>query len=450
LIRDPKTVEAIVNGTTVTYTTRPIQMQWYVTAQRADGAESLRMPFYYKPIFSQPAVSSVDTQLYPGTVTVGTANSELSQDADYVLIPFDIDAATFKLDATLDFMQVVDGTFSDLDLYLLDPDGNVVTSSTQPGGPEHINTLITRPGRYTYKVDGFLAANTAFTITSSQLKGSALPPTLQTVAGDYVDGQGNHVDFDGTFTISWTPRGGEQGFEIERSNDNENWQTVGSVSGSTNSFALNNLGNGTYYLRVRAITAGEIGKYVTDPSNVISVLVDTRSKVDITSQVTRAISNVSLSGGVFQLDLAVTNNSAQNYVPLVDLNVIGISSTSNTVKVINADNSKDGKSQANAALFGYSQQIGSDEIFSAGEVTSTRTLRFQDNASEMFTFDAVVTAYVQTGGGSSSSSSSSSSQQTSSGSSSSGLLPLTQLKAVLRFTANPLTKTVTAQLVSLK
>ena len=43
LIRDPNTLD--VNGTSVTF--RPIQMQWYVTAQSSNG-QSLRMPFYFK------------------------------------------------------------------------------------------------------------------------------------------------------------------------------------------------------------------------------------------------------------------------------------------------------------------------------------------------------------------------------------------------------------------
>jgi len=181
------------------------------------------------------------------------------------------------------------------------------------------------------------------------------------------------------------------------------------------------------------------------------VLVDQRVKVDITNQVNQAVSNVTLSGGVFQLNLALTNNSSQTYLPLLDLNVIGISSGTGTIKVVNADNGNDGRSQANAALFGYTSQIGPEQTFSPSEVSGTRTLRFQDSASEMFTFDAVVTAYLGSGGASASSSPGSGSPPPSpAASNSESLLPLNQLKAVMRFTANPLTKTVTVQLVSLK
>jgi hypothetical protein len=462
LIRDPNVAETIVNGTTVTFVSRPIQMQWYVTAQRADGGESLRMPFYYKPVFSQPAIASIDSETFHGTVAAGDLGAELAPGRTYVDVPFEVGSTTFKLDATLEFTSDVDGLFPDLDLFLLDSDGNVVDSSIRAGGPENISTAIT-PGSYTYRVGGYLAANTSFDLTSSQAKGhNAVPPVMQSIVADFANAQGDQVDFDGNINLSWTPHGGEQGFEIEHSaddkdaqgnpipDDQKTWDILADVGSTVTSYTANGHSNGKHFFRVRAIYPGQIGMFVTGGSNSSSVLVDQRSKVDITTQITRAISNVSLSGGVFQLDLTIANNSAQNYVPLVDLNIVGITSGSNTVKVINADNSQDGKSVANAALFGYSQKIGSDEIFSASEVTAPRTVQFQDSASEMFTFDAVVTAYVSTGGGSSSSSSSSSSQQSSSGSSGSGLLPLTQLKAVLRFTANPLTKTVTAQLVSLK
>src|SRR5713226_780317 len=451
LIRDPNVADAVVSGNTVTFVPRPIEMQWYVTAQRADGAESLRMPFYFKPVFSVPKALSTDATTFTGAVAAGDGDLETVSGVTFVDIPFQVSDTTLKINAHLDFFQVVNGEVADLDLFLLDPDGNRIASSTNPGGPEDISVSVNRGGTYTYRVDGSLAANTNFTLTSTLSKAPS-GPTLQTIPGDFVNAQGQHVDFDGSFNVNWTPNGGEQGFEIEESTDNQNWQILSDVSGATTSFALANQANGTYFFRVRAIDAGQIGMFVTNPGNVVSVLVDQRSKVDITNQVSEPISKVSLSGGVFQLDLALTNNSAQTYVPLVDLNVVNVSSATGTVKVINADNSKDGKTQANAALFGYSQKLGSDEMFSPSEMSGARTMRFQDSASEMFTFDAVVTGYLQTGAAASGSSSSSSAPASQQSSPSNDPLAgvLTKFTAVLRFTANPLTNTVTAQLVSLK
>jgi hypothetical protein len=446
LIRDPNTLE--VNGTSVTF--RPIQMQWYVTAQSSNG-QSLRMPFYFKPVPSVPA-TTIEAATATGTVTAGDGGLETVPGTTSVDVPVPMRNNTYKFSAHLDFFQIVDGLVNDLDLFLLDPDGNVVVSSTNAGGPEDLSTQISRGGNYTLRVSGFLAANCGFTLTSKQFKGTLAAPSLQPILGNYIDPQGHEVDFDGSFNLQWAPAGGEQGFEIEQTTpDNSDWQFVADVPAGTTTYAFNNLANGQYSFRVRGIQPGQIGKYITDPSNSAGVLVDQRSKVDITNLVSQAISNVSLSGGVFQLNLSLTNNSAQTYLPLVDLNVISINSASGAIKVINADNGKDGKTQANAALFGYTSQVGPEQQFSPNEVSGTRNLRFQDSASEMFTFDAVVTAYLGSGGSSSSSASApnSSQQQSSSGSDpTAGLLK--QVKAVMRFTANPLTKTVTVQLVSLK
>ena len=118
---------------------------------------------------------------------------------------------------------------------------------------------------------------------------------------------------------------------------------------------------------------------------------------------------------------------------------------------MNADNQKNGTSLANAALFGFSQKLGADQQFTPGEPTSPRTIQLQDSAMALASVDVLVTAYVGTGGSSSSSSSSSSGgSQSSSPSSGGGLLPLTKITAVMRFTVNPLTKTVTSQLIKLQ
>jgi hypothetical protein len=137
LIRDPNIAE--VNGNTITF--RQIEMQWYVTAKRSDGAESLRMPFYYRPTPSMPTqnATSTDTQTYTGTIVAGDADNKTVAGVTYVDIPFQVAPTTSKINATLDFFQVVNGTFADLDLFLIDPDGNVIKSSTNPGGPENVD-----------------------------------------------------------------------------------------------------------------------------------------------------------------------------------------------------------------------------------------------------------------------------------------------------------------------
>lgn len=396
IIRDPNVAET--NGTQTTF--RQIEMQWYVTARRSDGAESLRMPFYYRPVPSLPAPTSTstETQGFTGTILAGDAGNKTAAGVTFVDIPFIASNTTSKIVADLEFAQLVDGTFADLDLFLLDPDGNVVTSSTSPGGPEHIDVNVSRAGTYTYEVTGFLAAATDFALTSRQVKGNAAPPALTQVSGDFVDAQGRHVDFDGNFALQWQPNGGEQGFEIERSTDNQSWQVIADVTPDVSSYAISNLANGQYFFRVRAFYPGQIGLFVTFPSDITSVLVDQRLQTEITNLVKTAVSNASLSAGVFQFDMNMTNQSANAYVPLVEFKIIGIASASGTVQVVNSDNGGNGTSVANAALFDYSRQLGSDELFSAAEVSGNRTMAFRDNASELFTFSAIVTAYQRIGG----------------------------------------------------
>ena len=436
-------------GTSVIF--EKIEMQWYVTAERTDGQESLRMPFYFKPGPSLPANPTFETQTQTATVPVGSAGQQLVTGLDYVDVPMTVPASAYKLDVSAEWFERPTGSQEDIDYELLDPDGKVIASSGNPAGTtETVSVGISRGGTYTHRLIGFVNAATNVTITSKLSEGPAAP-TAQTIPGDFTDAQNRNVDFDGSFTLNWTAVGGEQGFEIEQSSaSSPDWTVIADVAGNTTSYNFTSLANDAYSFRVRGIHAGQIGKYVTNAGNTVSVTVDNRSKVDITNLVSYPISNVSLSGGVWQQDVSLVNNSTQAYVPFVDFNVIGINSASGTVHVINADNGQTGTAQANAALFSFTQSLGSDQIFSPAETTSARTVKFQDSASEMFTWDVQVTAYVSSGGKSSSSSSApSGASQPSSSGGITGSLPLTKITAVMRFTANPLTRTVTSQLIKL-
>jgi hypothetical protein len=150
--------------------------------------------------------------------------------------------------------------------------------------------------------------------------------------------------------------------------------------------------------------------------------------------------------GVFKLDLAIISNSTAAYVPLVELNVVKITSGTGTVSVKNAENGGNGKSTATAALFGYSNQLGSDQVFSPSEVSGIRTLQFNDSSSEMFSFDVNVTAFMagSGGGGGAPAAPAGGGAGSGSGGSGSSLLPLTK---VMRITVNPLTKVVSVKLL---
>src|SRR4029079_2783215 len=101
---------------------------------------------------------------------------------------------------------------------------------------EQVNVPVNRGGTYTHRLKGFLNVATDVTITSDLSKGPEAP-AAQTIPADFTDDQNRQVDFDGNVTLSWTPVGGEQGFEIERSSTaNPDWQVIANVAGNTNSF----------------------------------------------------------------------------------------------------------------------------------------------------------------------------------------------------------------------
>ena len=447
VVRDPNVVETIVNGSSVTFNTRQMQMQWYVTATRSSG-DRLRMPFYLRPTPSLPANPVVTPQNFSGILPAGDSGQQLASGATYVEHSFTVAAGVYRIDAQLDYTaQAVE----DLDFYLYGPDGKEVTHSAISGGPEQFSAIISQAGAYKYRVVGFANGPVQYTIAGSLFSGPPAP-AMQAIPGDFTNAAGDNVDFDGSFNVQWTPQGGEQGFELEKSTDNQNWDFVADLGAGTTSYAISNQADGQYFYRVRGLTPGQIGYYVTAASSSTKVVVSGRTKVDITSQISYPVSNVSLVSGIWQQDFNLVNNSTQTYLPLVDFNVIGLHSGSGTVRVLNADNGKTGTSPADAALFSFTQKLGSDQTFSIGETTDSRTIRFQDSAFEMFTWDVVATAYVGTGGSSSSSSSSQAGAQPppAGGGATGNLLPLSKITAVMRFTANPLTKKVTGQLISLK
>ena len=72
--------------------------------------------------------------------------------------------------------------------------------------------------------------------------------------------QGQPVDFDGSFTLSWQAEGHEHGFEVERSNDNgQAWNVIATPTGT--SLALTDQPNGNLQYRVRGLQEGVIGSY---------------------------------------------------------------------------------------------------------------------------------------------------------------------------------------------
>jgi subtilisin family serine protease len=456
---------AKTNGTSVVF--EKIQMQWYVTARRGDGAESLRMPFFFRPGSTLPAEPTVVTTENTAVMPAGDAGTQrdtagFQPEADgvtYMDIPFEVDASTYQIDARTEWAQtdVAGNGAPDIDYQLLDPEGNVIADSGNGVGPEFVSVRVERPGTYTHRVIGFSSVGTEFTVTTTLGKGN-LPPALNAIAGDFTNAQNKPVDFDGTVNLSWRPTAGATGYEVERSTDGTNYSVVlAGLGANQTSAALADQSNGENFYRVRALAPGQIGSYVTAPSNAASVIVDRRTKVNISDQVSGVISNVSFVGGVFKLDFSIKGENLQHqampstYYPGVELNVIGITTgtTTNNISVRNAENSQDGRSVATGALFTFSRLLGADEAFTPMEVTGARSLEFNDPSAQMFSFDVAVTAYQRAGGGGGETAPAGgqSAGTSTGGSSTQSGTSLQSLTKVMRFTVNPLTKAVTAKLL---
>ncbi len=462
----PSSVAVSANGS-VTFTatitvdgdvlrdTTPTQFQWYVVAQHAGSGEKLRAPMYMQATATLPsdAISSSQTTTYTGTVLAGDGGVQrdndiyVAENATYVNVPFAVGAATLKLDATLSWSYTeVPGAglgLPDLDFLLYDPNGNQIGSSGNGSGPEHIAVNTTIPGTYVYRVYGWANGPTDFTISSTQLMGGA-PPVVQPFAADLTIGS-QRFDFDGSYVVNWQPQGSVLNYEVEESTDGNNWNVVSTVDGNTTSVSLTNVSEGTHSYRVRSITPGRIGKYVTIPSNVESLTVSRRSEVDATQSITAINRSIAFPAGATELVTALKNQSSTVFVPYIRFEIIAIQSTGNTVRVANADNSGDGVSTP--AVFDYSQLFGADLV--ANEESGNRTLRFTNPNTSLFTFTARVKAYVLTGGaGSQGAGGSSGGSSAGSGSSSSGGSgTASNGSRLLRFTVNPLTGLVSVQLL---
>jgi subtilisin family serine protease len=431
------------------------QFQWYVVAQ--NGTKKLRVPMYLQATPSLPGdvVGSTVTDVYTGTVLASDAGVQrdnevyLLSDATYVDIPFDIDASTLKLDGTLtwDITDTPAGVgLPDLDFLLFDPNGNQIGDSGNSNTPEHIAANTTIPGTYIWRVYGWAGAAVDFELQSTQLKGGAAP-VVQPFASDFTQDNVRH-DFDGSYTINWQPRGAVEGYEVERSTDGVNWTVVGTTDGSATSGSFSNVADGTYQYRVRSITSGRVGKFVTQPSNVETIKVSRRTEVDATSSLGAINRSITFPSGATELVTALKNQSTTTFYPNTRFEITAIQG--NSVKVVNADNNGDGVSSV--AVFDYSQLVGS--ALAPNAESGNKTIRFSNPNNILFTFTARVKANVLAGGttsGGSTGGTTTGGTTTSGGTTSGGTTTngttggLTS--RLFKFTVNPLTRTVSVTLL---
>lgn len=433
-------VSAVIDGDKVRSTAlndnESLQTMWYVVATKADGSETLRMPMYLKPEMSQPLqVAGNETEVFHGSLITGDNNTAAVSGVTYQDFPVEVNAGAFRLIGDLEYTTTL---VDDVDLFLIDPSGTQIASSTNGGGPEHIEATVEQTGTYIWRVSGWVNGPVETTLTSTQALGG-VAPMMSVNDTDFTDNQGNQVDFDGSVNLSWTAAGSEKAFDVEYSTDGENYALYASVDGQTTSLTTDVLGNGQHFFRVKALFNGKIGYYVSTASEAASVLVDQRSEADITGDVSTAISAVSFTNGVFSLDMSMTNNSSNDYVPHLDLAITKIKSASGQVTVMNADNGGVGTKDDNA-IFSYAGSIGGEQVFSAGETSDVRHMQFANPASEMFQVYLKVTGHTSSGG----SAETTSAQSTESAETA----EVSLTEQLIELTINPVTGDIVSQLVA--
>jgi uncharacterized membrane protein YgcG len=165
---------------------------------------------------------------------------------------------------------------------------------------------------------------------------------------------------------------------------------------------------------------------------------------NLNSLVSLNATNPGSASGISSFNLTMKNTSTQSIFTPLRVEVASLTSPSGKVKVYNADNSGAGA----GANWDYSSSIGLDNILSAAETSSARTLKFTNTGNEAFTvtFNVIGNlARASGGGGSSGGSSSGGSASTGGTSVSSPTGNVTNM--VFSVTYNPLLNTLTWQLV---
>ena len=181
-------------------------------------------------------------------------------------------------------------------------------------------------------------------------------------------------------------------FRVQESADGgDTWATLADVDASQTTYSVSGRGNGVYQYRVVGLFPVQYGLLAGPASAARSVHVDRRVEQDVTSLVQAAIVDGSLSfvGGFTQFDQTLKNVSSTTLYPTLRFVVTSVQSNSGRVSVVNADNNGAGTSSS-PANFDYSNAFGYD--FAPGEVSASKHLKFNNPASEMFQFTAVVYA----------------------------------------------------------
>lgn len=127
---------------------RGIQGQVYFDGVLTDG-----------PLFPSDTVLVEETETFTGTMGPSVENLQI----DEYTIEVGSDTTTIRAELRW-------GGGIDLDLYLLDPEGNQVASAATLANPEVLEFAVKIPGTYTYQVTGYATVVADYTLTSTQVR----------------------------------------------------------------------------------------------------------------------------------------------------------------------------------------------------------------------------------------------------------------------------------------
>ncbi|MGH7450692.1 MAG: S8 family serine peptidase [bacterium] len=112
-------------------------------------------------IYIDGALFPANTQFVDETTTFSATMPPSVSGTTTHTIQFQVSSNTIQISAELSWDAV-----ADLDLYLLDPNGQQVASSASLANPESFTYWVTQPGTYTYEIAGFASVLTNYTLTS--------------------------------------------------------------------------------------------------------------------------------------------------------------------------------------------------------------------------------------------------------------------------------------------
>ena len=97
-----------------------------------------------------------DTQTFTGTLGPSVENLQV------LTHTIEVGADATSIDAVLSWTGLLD-----VDLFLVDPDGNQVASGASLGNPETLSFAVRQPGTYTFEVSGYVTLYADYTLDAT-------------------------------------------------------------------------------------------------------------------------------------------------------------------------------------------------------------------------------------------------------------------------------------------